>query len=284
MTAFGRSQTASGADLLVWELRSVNHRYLDIHPRLPEGFRELEPTVREQVRGRIARGKVDVTLRRLEGQGGSGSLDLDEERAAAVVALGNRVSREHGTPGGLTTGEVLQWPGVVVEGGGGADEALEQARSALGEALDELMAAREREGAALAQAIEERLQGVADQVTVIRERLPEVRENYRQRLRERLQELAGSVDPERLEQELVLFAQRIDVDEELDRLDTHVAAVRESLQQGGAVGRRLDFLMQELNREANTIGSKSADGTVSQAAVDLKVLIEQMREQVQNIE
>jgi uncharacterized protein (TIGR00255 family) len=251
---------------------------------LPEGFRELEPEIRHQLRERLGRGKVDVTLRRLEGRGDSAGLDLDDDMAAAVVALGNRISREHGAPGGLTTGEVLQWPGVVVAAGGSDEETLQAARGGLEEALAELVTIREREGEALSAAIRERLAGVEEQVAAVRDRLPEVREAYRQRLRDRLAELAGSVDPERLEQELVLFAQRIDVDEELDRLETHVAAVREALDQGGAVGRRLDFLMQELNREANTIGSKSADGAVSQAAVDLKVLIEQMREQVQNIE
>ena len=284
MTAFARAEADLKAVQATWELRSVNHRYLEIQPRLPEGYRQLEPTVREWLRGQLERGKVDVTLRLGDIARAGNGLELDRDLAARLAALADEANRELGTAGGLTTGELLQWPGVVRTPGLEEGEAQRRLQEALDRALGDLVAAREREGVALAQAMRERLETVEGGVATIRRRLPEVRQALRERLEGRLQELRQQVDPDRLEQELVLATQRMDVDEELDRLATHVGETRRVLEAGGPCGRRLDFLMQEMNREANTIGSKSSDPEVSQTVVDLKVAIEQMREQAQNIE
>lgn len=284
MTAFGRATADLGAFEATWEVRSVNHRYLEVAPRLPEDYRSLEPAVRERVRDRLQRGKVDVTLRPGEASGAGAGLELDRGLASALVELGGRLSHELGTAGELATADILQWPGVVRAAVGNDPEAQRRLLEALDSAVGELVEARGREGTALADALGERLDGLEAGLARIRERLPEVRQGFRDRLEEKLGELRERVDPDRLEQELALAAQRMDVDEELDRLATHAAETRRTLDEGGAVGRRLDFLMQEMNREANTIGSKSADAEVSQAVVDLRVLIEQMREQAQNIE
>jgi len=284
MTAFARADADLEAVAATWELRSVNHRYLEVHPRLPDGYRELETAVRERLRARLERGKVDVSLRLSEVPGSSGQLELDRDLVASLAALGDQVTRELGAGGGLTPADILQWPGVVRTPALDSEEAQRRLTAALDQALDELVAAREREGGALAEALAERLAGVEAGLERIRQRLPQVQAAFRERLAQRLGELRERVDPERLEQEVVLAVQRMDVAEEIDRLATHVAETRRVLGEGGASGRRLDFLMQEMNREANTIGSKSADAEVSQAVVDLKVLIEQMREQAQNIE
>ncbi|MEF8792498.1 YicC/YloC family endoribonuclease [Thiohalorhabdus sp.] len=284
MTAFARAEADLEAVQATWELRSVNHRYLEIQARLPEGYRQLEPTVRERVRAQLERGKVDVTLRLGDITRDSGGLELDQGLAASLVALADEANRKLGTAGGLTTADLMQWPGVVRTPVLEESEAERRLQEALDRALSDLVAAREREGAALARAMQERLEAVEAGLASIRRRLPEVRQALRERLQGRLAELQQQVDPERLEQELVLATQRMDVDEELDRLATHVGETRRVLDAGGACGRRLDFLMQEMNREANTIGSKSSDPEVSQTVVDLKVAIEQMREQAQNIE
>ena len=284
MTAFARADADLGAIQATWEVRSVNHRYLEVHPRLPDGYRELDPGVRERGRARLERGKVDVNLRLDEAPGSGGRLELDTALAGDLLALGQRLNRELGAAGELAAADLMHWPGVVRTAALDDEEANRRLLDALDSAFADLVAAREREGASLAQTLTARLEAVEAGVARIRERLPEVRRTLRERLQERLGELRERVDPDRLEQEVVLMVQRMDVDEELDRLDTHVTETRRVLEAGGASGRRLDFLMQEMNREANTIGSKSADAEVSQAVVDLKVLIEQMREQAQNIE
>jgi len=284
MTAFARREADLGAQQAVWELRTVNHRYLEVNPRLPDGYRALETPLRERARKLLQRGKLDATLRITENAGTEGGLRMDRDLARSLVELGRESVRELGTVGELSTAEVMRWPGVVVAATLDADEAYRRLTESLEGALDELVEAREREGEALAGLLGERLEGVEAGLAAIRERLPEVREGFRARLEERLGELRERLDPDRLEQEVVLQVQRADVDEELDRLATHTAEVRRVLEEGGAVGRRLDFLMQEMNREANTIGSKSPDAAVSQTVVDLKVLVEQLREQAQNIE
>ncbi|MFA9460487.1 YicC/YloC family endoribonuclease [Thiohalorhabdus methylotrophus] len=284
MTAFARSEADLGSQQAVWELRTVNHRYLEVNPRLPDGYRALETPVRERARGVLQRGKLDATLRLTENGGGGGRLRLDQELARSLADLGREAERELGTTGELSTAEIMKWPGVVVTATLDADEAQRRLREALDSALEGLVEARAREGQALSDALHERLDGVDAGLARIEERLPQVREAFRSRLEERLGELRERVDPDRLEQEVVMQVQRADVDEELDRLATHTAEVRRVLEEGGAVGRRLDFLMQEMNREANTIGSKSPDAAISQTVVDLKVLVEQLREQAQNIE
>ena len=283
MTAFARVENAGPYGTLSWELRSVNHRYLEPHLRLPEAFRDLEGGVREALRQALARGKVECTLRLAEESAGK-SLTVDRERAAQVVAAAEAVAALIKNPAPLNPLEVLAWPGVLVADA--ADpQALNAAALALFErALDELKLGRAREGAALAALLEERLAAITQEVDNLRELVPQMLAGQRQKIESRCAELQAELDPQRLEQELVLLAQKSDVAEELDRLSTHVREVRRVLKAGGAAGRRLDFLMQELNREANTLGSKAFDPRSTQAAVNLKVLIEQMREQVQNIE
>ena len=283
MTAFARVESAGPWGTLSWELRSVNHRYLEPHLRLPEAFRDLEGGVREALRQALARGKVECTLRLAEESAGQ-SLQVDRERAAQVVAAAEAVAALIAAPAPLNPLEVLAWPGVLVADA--ADpQALNAAALALFErALGELKNGRQREGAALAALLEERLAAILTEVDALRELVPQMLAAQRQKIEARCAELQVELDPQRLEQELVRLAQKSDVAEELDRLSTHVREVRRVLKAGGAAGRRLDFLMQELNREANTLGSKAFDPRSTQAAVNLKVLIEQMREQVQNIE
>ena len=283
MTAFARVESAGPWGTLSWELRSVNHRYLEPHLRLPEAFRDLEGGVREALRQALARGKVECTLRLAEESAGQ-SLQVDRERAAQVVAAAETVAALIAAPAPLNPLEVLAWPGVLVADA--ADpQALNAAALALFErALAELKNGRQREGAALAALLEERLTAILAEVDNLRELIPQMLAAQRQKIETRFAEFRAELDPQRLEQEMVLLAQKSDVAEELDRLSTHVREVRRVLKAGGAAGRRLDFLMQELNREANTLGSKAFDPRSTQAAVNLKVLIEQMREQVQNIE
>lgn len=283
MTAFARVERAGPNGTLSWELRSVNHRYLEPNLRLPESFRDLEGAVREALRQGLSRGKVECTLRYVEDTAGK-PLQVDRERAAQLVAAAEGVAALIRQPAPIDPLAVLAWPGVLV--GDAADpQALNaDALAAFDQALAELKAGRAREGAELARIIDERLGSMQEEVANLRELVPQMLGLQRQKILDRFAELKLEADPQRLEQEMVLLAQKSDVAEELDRLSTHVAEVRRVLKAGGAAGRRLDFLMQELNREANTLGSKAFDPRSTQAAVNLKVLIEQMREQVQNIE
>ncbi|MDU9408416.1 YicC/YloC family endoribonuclease [Pseudomonas sp. zfem001] len=283
MTAFARNEQATAHGTLSWELRSVNHRYLEPHLRLPEAFRDLEGAVREALRQGLSRGKVECTLRFAEESAGK-QLQVDSVRARQLITAAEQVAALIQQPAPLNPLEVLAWPGVLV-----ADSADPQALNAaalqlFNQALGELKAGRAREGAELAKLLNERLDSILDEVAALRELVPQMLAGQRQKIETRFAEMQAELDPQRLEQELVLLAQKSDVAEELDRLSTHVSEVRRVLKAGGAAGRRLDFLMQELNREANTLGSKAFDPRSTQAAVNLKVLIEQMREQVQNIE
>jgi len=283
MTAFARTEQATAHGTLSWELRSVNHRYLEPHLRLPEAFRDLEGAVREALRQGLSRGKVECTLRFAEESAGK-QLQVDSERARQLISAAEQVAALIQQPAPLNPLEVLAWPGVLV-----ADSADPQALNAAAlklfdQALGELKAGRAREGAELAKLLNERLDSILDEVAALRQLVPQMLAGQRQKIETRFAEMQAELDPQRLEQELVLLAQKSDVAEELDRLSTHVSEVRRVLKAGGAAGRRLDFLMQELNREANTLGSKAFDPRSTQAAVNLKVLIEQMREQVQNIE
>lgn len=283
MTAFARHEQATAHGTLSWELRSVNHRYLEPHLRLPEAFRDLEGAVREALRQGLSRGKVECTLRFAEETAGK-PLQVDSERARQLINAAEQVAALIQQPAPLNPLEVLAWPGVLV-----ADAADPQALNAAAlklfdQALSELKAGRAREGAELAKLLNDRLDSILDEVAALRELVPQMLAGQRTKIETRFAEMQAELDPQRLEQELVLLAQKSDVAEELDRLSTHVSEVRRVLKAGGAAGRRLDFLMQELNREANTLGSKAFDPRSTQAAVNLKVLIEQMREQVQNIE
>ncbi|MBG5065403.1 YicC family protein [Pseudomonas aeruginosa] len=283
MTAFARVEQAGTHGTLSWELRSVNHRYLEPHLRLPDAFRDLEGAVREALRQGLSRGKVECTLRFAEETAGK-SLQVDQERARQLGAAAEGVAALIRQPAPLDPLAVLAWPGVLVADSADPQALNAAALEAFGQALEQLKAGRSREGLELAKLLNDRLDAMLVEVGNLRELVPTMLANQRQKILDRFAELKAELDPQRLEQELVLLAQKSDVAEELDRLATHVGEVRRVLKAGGAAGRRLDFLMQELNREANTLGSKAFDPRSTQAAVNLKVLIEQMREQVQNIE
>lgn len=283
MTAFARAEQAGAHGTLSWEIRSVNHRYLEPHLRLPDAFRDLEGAVREALRKGLSRGKVECTLRFAEDSSGR-SMQVDSQRASQLIAAAESVAALIKRPAPLNPLEVLAWPGVLV-GDASDPQALNSAALTLfHETLAELKKGRQREGEELARLIAERLDAITQETATLREQVPQMLALQRQKLLDRCAEMQAELDPQRLEQEMVLLAQKSDVAEELDRLATHVIEVRRVLKSGGAAGRRLDFLMQELNREANTLGSKAFDPRSTQAAVNLKVLIEQMREQVQNIE
>jgi len=282
MTAFARREARAEWGSLAWELRSLNSRYLETYPRLPEEFRVLESAVRERVTARLRRGKVECTLRVELDRGGA--VSVDHELAGRVIAAAREVEDMLGHEGGLRAIDVLRWPGVAEAAPPDLDAIGPRMLAELDTALDELVSSRRREGGAIAAALGERCDAVEAITVAMRARLPEVIAAARERLETRLGELRDQLEPTRLEQEMVMLAQKLDVSEEMDRLASHVTEVRRALGLDEPVGRRLDFIMQEMNREANTLGSKSADGETTQASVDLKVLIEQMREQIQNVE
>jgi len=282
MTAFARHAADTPAGALVWELRSVNHRYLDISLRLPEELRAAEGGARDLIARRIGRGKLDATLRLQPGEAAAAALDTAAARQ--LLAAVDEVTALKPGLAPLSAIDVLRWPGVLRSPALDPQALGEAALALLGGALDELVAVRRREGERLRGLIEERLRAIEELLGRLTGLLPEVARDYRARLETRLGEVRAQLDPSRLEQEMVLYATRADVSEEADRLAAHVAEVGRALRQEGQIGRRLDFLMQELNREANTLASKSVDLRLTNIAVELKVLIEQMREQVQNIE
>jgi uncharacterized protein (TIGR00255 family) len=284
MTAFARESATGELGELTWELRSVNHRFLEVFVRLPEDLRALDPAVRERVNARLGRGKLDCALRFSAVPGAGTSLALNLPYLRQLLAAGEEVAHLLGRPAEADAFDLLRWPGVVQERDMDLGPVREQALALLDAALDAMVVVREREGERLAALIRERCERLLVSVARVRERMPQVMEEVRRRILDRLAEVRAELDPQRLEQELALLAQRLDVDEEMDRLAAHVEEVGSVLASAEPVGRRLDFLMQELNREANTLGSKSADVEVTRLAVDMKVLIEQMREQVQNIE
>ncbi len=284
MTGFARCACSGEWGNLSWEIRAVNHRFLDLGLRLPEELRGLEPEVRQIVSGRLARGKVDCVLRWQRPGAQTAAIHLNRPLLEALVAAGREVESLLHTARPASGLDALRWPGVVEEPVLDTGPVEKPVLELLGTTLEDLEAARGREGKRLGKALRQRLSGMTRGVAEVRARLPEVREQFRRRLEERLGQLEIETDSERLEQELVLLLQKMDVDEELDRLDSHIAEVTGALKRREPVGRRLDFLMQELNREANTLTSKSQDPDTTRAAVDMKVLVEQMREQVQNIE
>jgi len=284
MTAFARREGETPWGVLTWELRTVNHRYLEISPRLPEDLRVLESAVRERINHALQRGKVDCQLRFQSLAQQSADFSLNKELISRLTTAAEEVDSQLQRPAPLNALEILRWPGVIQAPQPDHEQLAAAALLVLDDALQELQAIRAQEGAKLKELILQRCQGVATQADVAAQRLPEVRARLREKLVSRLAELKGELDPVRLEQEMTLLAQRLDVEEELDRLKVHIEEVRRVLGKSGPAGRRLDFLMQELHREANTLGSKSGDVETSRASMEMKVLIEQMREQVQNIE
>nr|WP_324257058.1 YicC/YloC family endoribonuclease [Cellvibrio fontiphilus] len=285
MTGFARREAKLPWGTLVWEIRSVNHRYLEPNFRLPEDFREIEPALRDAMRKALQRGKVEASLNVHWEQEGESELGVNLAKVAQLTKAANQINQLLGDDAAPVNAlEILRWPGVIQKQELDRDALHQAALELFDSALDSLIEHRSREGAELEQLILSRLDSVSAQVVKVRARMPEILAAQRDKLQAKLSALQVELDPERLEQEIVLLAQKADVDEELDRLDTHVIEVKRSLKQTDSLGRRLDFLMQELNREANTLSSKSIVSDTTQAAVELKVLIEQMREQIQNIE
>ena len=284
MTGFARREVQGEWGALICELRSVNHRYLDIGFRMPEELRAVEGAARERLQARLGRGKVECHLRYQAPSGTDGGIEVDHAQVQELLEACEQVEGLMGASTQFTAMEVLRWPGVVREPTRDLAPLQKAALGLVNQALDEFIAARRAEGERLATLIRQRGDAVTEQVERVRGRRQDLVAGLRDKYRARLADLGVEAEPGRLEQELAIAAQRLDVDEELDRLDSHLAELSSVLGRDEPIGRRLDFLMQEFNREANTLGSKSADIETTQAAVELKVLIEQMREQIQNIE
>jgi len=284
MTAYSRRERKDDLGELTWELRSVNHRYLELSLRMPEEFRMLEPLVRERIGKRLGRGKVDCTLRFTPSSVSQAGVVVNERLALQIIQAAAQVGHLLHEAAPPKTMDVMRWPGVLEVEEQDFTPLQKLAGELLEEAIDGMVESRQREGERLAEMILQRCEAMRLEVAKARELMPRVIAGVRQRLRSRLAEISDELDEGRLEQEMALLAQRLDVDEEMDRLYAHLDEVQDVLKRDEPVGRRLDFLMQELNREANTLGSKSNDVEITRIAVELKVLIEQMREQVQNIE
>lgn len=284
MTAFARQERQTEQGDITWEIRSVNHRYLEVTLRLEDKFRPLEMQIRKLFNDKLGRGKVDAVLRYKAPEQQKAGVEFDHNLAKAVIESCEQIAQMSGQSAPIDTLRVLQWPGVI------QSETLDQSllnkavMASLNEAIQELITTRQTEGAALQKMIEQRCDEIDAIANETRSQMPDILAHQRNRLTEKVAELNVTLDPERLEQEIVLLAQKSDVAEELDRLQSHIVEVKNVLQRNEPIGRRLDFLMQELNREANTLGSKSIDTETTRHSVDLKVLIEQMREQIQNIE
>ncbi len=284
MTGYGRAEASVDAGVMVCEIRSVNHRYLETGLRLPEDIRILEPAIREMIGKKVKRGKVDLSFRLTQKPAEKKELAINTELAQQIISAAEslRAPGDLGSP--IDPLAVLGWPGVVSEPDIDVDSLRAAAKQLVSDTLDDFVASREREGEKIQTMLTDRLAGVNEASVTIRNNRSQVVERQASKLRAKLAELDVSVDESRLEQELVYAAQRLDVDEELDRLDAHVSEMHSIFKRKEPVGRRLDFLIQEFNREANTLSSKSSDSDTTASSVELKVLIEQMREQVQNVE
>ena len=283
MTGFARVHQQAEWGEAAWELRSVNHRYLELNLRLPEQVRDCEPLVREAIKAILQRGKIDVTLRFQPKEGANG-FAVDQELVNQLLQAHDQLKAQSGVAGELNATTLLRWPGVLQAQDHNMDVVKKTLLQWLDAALDQLLAQRQREGERITELMLEKLTLVEQQVAIVEQAIPAIQAQQHEKLMARFEEAQVKLDAERLEQELVMLAQKMDVAEECDRLKTHCQEMRHSLEKGGVVGRRLDFLLQEFNREANTLGSKSVDTQTTQAAVELKVTIEQMREQIQNLE
>ena len=283
MTAFASAESDIGPGALSIEIRSVNHRYLELGLRLPDELRNMEPQVRERVASRLSRGKVDLGMRYKPAAVAASAIALDDALVTRLAETAQSLAARFPQLN-VDFVSLIGWPGVMLEREADQESLRAAALAVLDDALGQMVAARGREGERLGGFLRERLDAIEKIVADVRGHLPDVRAALRARFDSRIAELKQPMEPGRLEQEIVLQLQRIDVDEELDRLTAHIAEARRTLGLKEAVGRRLDFLMQEFNREANTLGSKAADPRTTNSAVELKVLIEQMREQVQNLE
>ncbi len=283
MTAYARITEENSWGSITCELRSVNHRFLEVGFRMPDVLRESETALRDMARKKLTRGKIDCSVQIAFNHSDAGST-LDLEVAQSHIEIAQAIANKLSDAAPISAVDIMQLPGVIKDANIEASQVNKAGKKAFDLALDQMLEGREREGAKLAEMVEQRLVGIESQIAIVRENLPEILQQQRTRLHEKLNEIKEQMDEQRLEQEMVIIANRADVDEELDRLEAHISEIRLALKSKESIGRRLDFLMQELNREANTLGSKSISSTTTQVSVELKVLIEQMREQIQNIE
>ena len=283
MTAFARLEVKKDWGDAVWEIRSVNQRYLENFFRLPEQFRGLENTLREKLRQSLTRGKIECSLRIETKKQTNAELNLNKELANQVIQSLQWIKAQAGE-GEINLTDVLRYPGVVEAQEQDLDAISQDLLTAFDDLLTDFIAMRGREGDKLNDMIQQRLDAIAVEADKVRSQMPTVLQWQRERLLQRFEDAQVNLDPQRVEQEMILLAQRVDVAEELDRLQMHVKEIMNILKKGGAVGRKLDFMMQELNRESNTLASKSINADITASAVELKVLIEQMREQIQNLE
>lgn len=283
MTGFARKELKADWGTAVWEIRSVNQRYLETFYRIPENFRALEPSLRDRLRKKLQRGKVECALRISFSESNASSVNINEELAQQLIQAA-KWTQANGVDGAISPVDVLKWPGVIATADADMDGIQKELISLFDETLKDFIASRASEGENMKALIEQRLNAINDQASKVEAQMPDILEWQKDRLRNKFTEAKMELDDTRVEQEMILLAQKSDVAEEIDRLRSHVSETQKIMSKGGAIGRRLDFMMQEFNREANTLGSKSINTDVTQAAVELKVLIEQMREQIQNIE
>jgi len=283
MTAYARITEEHSWGSISCELKSVNHRFLEIGFRIPESLREAETKLRDMARKKLGRGKIDCSVQ-IAFSHSDVSSGLDIETAREHIKIVESIAAEIAKPEAISAVDIMKLPGVLKDSAIDTKQLIAVGVQAFDLALDQMLEGRAREGDKLADMIEQRLSGIETQIALVRKHLPDILQQQRNRLEEKLAELKEQLDEQRLEQEMVIIANRTDVDEEIDRLEAHVSEIRRVLGDSESIGRRLDFLMQELNREANTLGSKSISNITTQASVELKVLIEQMREQIQNIE
>ncbi|HSI46279.1 MAG TPA: YicC/YloC family endoribonuclease [Methylophilus sp.] len=283
MTGFANSETRFPAGLLLIELRAVNHRYLELNVKIEDSLRQFEPLVREQLQTRLGRGKVECRMSLKSDSASANKLALNPTMVAQIAHTLKDLNQHFPQAQPVNLVDIFKLPGVLQTEAVDTEAMAESLQSGLSQAIEELIAARQREGEKLKQVLLDRLQGVREQISIVKPLLPQVIQQYQEKLTAKLRE-AMQADDDRVRQEIVLYAQRTDVDEELARLNSHISEMDRILTVGGAVGKKLDFLMQEMNREANTLGSKSVAIETTQVSMQLKVLIEQMREQIQNIE
>lgn len=283
MTAFARRELKAPWGTAVWEIRSVNQRFLETYFRLPEQFKSMEPLLRERFRTKLQRGKVECSLRFIANDAAVGKLSLNEELAKQIMLAADWV-QSHSQSSSLNPLDVLRWPGVIAAEETDMDLIQADVLAEFDQTLQDFIASRATEGSNLKILIEQRLDNISSEVEKVTAHMPDVIKWQREKVLARFEEAKIDLDPTRIEQEMIMLAQKVDVAEELDRLNSHIGETRKILKNGGAVGRRLDFMMQEFNRESNTLGSKSINIDITQSAVELKVLIEQMREQIANIE
>lgn len=283
MTAFARRELKAEWGTAVWEIRSVNQRFLETYFRFPEQFRGLEPVLRDRFRKKLQRGKVECALRFTSNDAAVGQMSLNENLAKQLLHAADWV-QSHGQSSGVNPMDVLRWPGVMSAEEADMDQIQADLLAEFDLCLQDFIDARATEGTNMHNMLEQRLSGIEVEVAKVSEKMPEIVQWQKDKILNRFEEAKVELEPGRIEQEMIMLAQKMDVAEELDRLNSHVGETRKILKKGGAVGRRLDFMMQEFNRESNTLGSKSINTEITQSAVELKVLIEQMREQIQNIE